>query len=176
MFVHRKSGVIRVVREAQFDLPVSQPLLTLLSTTKEALLSIDISEEQIRRTSRTEELASIYRFTAVVYPDKIIGLVGSWDEVRNCPEVEAINPAPLSYRWVAWLDADDEDEFLDYGENVCFTGFCQKEQLGDLSNKYLVPDCTFLAFPVFEPVPTPALDQAIANEWEADFEQWLTCQ
>ncbi len=176
MFVHRKSGVIRVVREAQFDLPVSQPLLTLLSTTRQALLSIDLSEEQIRRTSRTEELASIYRFTAGVYPDKIIGLVGSWDEVRNCPEVEAINPAPLSYRWVAWLDAEDEDEFLDYGENVCFTGFCQKEQLGDLSNKYLVPDHTFLAFPVFESVPTPALDQAIANAWEDEFEEWLTCQ
>lgn len=174
MFVQRKSGVIRVVREAQFDLPVSQPLLTLLSTTKQALLSIDISEEQIRRTPRTEELASIYRFTAVVYPDMIIGLVGSWDRVRHCPEVEDINPAPLSYRWVAWLDADVEDEFLDYGENVCFTGFCPKEQLVDLSNKYLQPDYTFLAFPVFEPVPTPALDQAIVNDWEDELVEWLT--
>ncbi len=109
MFVHRKSGVIRVVREAQFDLPVSQPLLTLLSTTKQALLSIDISEEQIRQTPRTEELASIYRFTTVVYPDKIIGQIGSWEGVRNCPEVEDINPAPLSYRWVAWLDSDEEE-------------------------------------------------------------------
>lgn len=176
MFVHRKSGVIRAVREAQFDLPVSQPLLTLLSTTRQALLSIDLSEEQIRRTPRTEELASIYRFTAVVYPDKIIGHVGSWEGIRNCPEVEDINPAPLSYRWVAWLDADDEDEFLDYGENVCFIGFCQRGQLGDLSKKYSSPDYTFLAFPVFEQVPTPALDQAIINEWEADFEEWLTCQ
>ncbi len=173
MFVHRQSGVIRVVREAQFDLPVSQPLLTLLSTTKQALMSLDISEEQIRRTPRTEELASIYRFTAVAYSDKIIGLVGSWDGVRNCPEVEDINPAPLSYRWVAWLDSDEE-EFLDYGENVCFTGFCQKEQLGDLGEKYVFPDYTLLAFPMFEPVPTPALDQAIANDWEDEFEVWLT--
>ncbi len=174
MFVHRKSGVIRVVREAQFDLPISQPLLTLLSTTKQALLSIDISEEQIRRTPRTEELASIYRFTAVVYPDKIIGLIGSWEGVRNSPKVPDISPAPLSYRWVAWLDTDDEDEFLDYGENVCFTGFCQKEQLGDLSEKYSRPDYTFLAFPLFETVPKPALDQAIVNEWEDEFEELLT--
>jgi hypothetical protein len=174
MFVHRKSGVIRVVREAQFDLPVSQPLLTLLSTTRQALMSLDISDEQIRQTPRTEELASIYRFTAVVYPDKIIGQVGSWEGVRNSPEVEDINPAPLSYRWVAWLDADDVDEFLDYGENVCFTGFCEKEQLGDLSKKYSLPDYTFLAFPVFEPVPTPALDQAIAHKLEDEFEELLT--
>lgn len=173
MFVHRKSGVIRVVREAQFDLPVSQPLLTLLSTTKQALMSLDISEEQIRRTPRTEELASIYRFTAVIYPDKIIGLVGSWEGVRNCPEVEDINPAPLSYRWVTWLDSDEE-EFLDYGENVCFTGFCPKEQLDDLSKKYLLPGYTFLAFPVFEQVPTPSLDQVIANDWEDEFEELLT--
>jgi hypothetical protein len=173
MFVHRKSGVIRVVREAQFVLPVSQPLLTLLSTTKQALMSLDVSEEQIRRTPRTEELASIYRFTAVVYPDKIIGHIGSWEGVRNCPEVEDINPAPLSYRWVAWLDSDEE-AFLDYGENVCFTGFCPKEQLGDLSKKYLSPDYTFLVFPVFETVPTPALDQAIANKWEDEFEELLT--
>jgi hypothetical protein len=175
MFVHRKTGVIRVVREAQFGLPVSQPLLTLLSTTKEALLSIDISEEQIRRTPRTEELASLYRFTAVVYPDKIIGLIGSWDGVRNSPAVDDINPAPHSYRWVAWLDSDDEDEFLEYGEHVCFTGFCQKDQLNELSKKYLVPGHTFLAFPVFEPVPTPAMDQAIVNEWEGEFEALLTC-
>ncbi len=174
MFVHRKSGVIRVVQEAQFDLPVSQPLLTLLSTTKQALLSIDISEEQIRRTPRTEELASIYRFTTVVYPDKIIGLIGSWEGVRNSPKVEDINPAPLSYRWVAWLDSDDHDEFWDHGDHVCFTGFCQKEQLGDLGKKYSLPDFTFLAFPVFEPVPTPALDQAIVNEWEDEFEELLT--
>jgi hypothetical protein len=174
MFVHRNSGVIRIVREAQFDLPASQPLLTLLATTKGALLSIDISEEQIRRTPRTEELASIYRFNAVVYPDKIIGQVGSWEGVRKSPEVEDINPAPLSYRWVAWLDADDEDEFLDYGENVCFTGFCQKEELADLSKKYLPPDYTFLVFPVFEPVPTPALDQAIVNDWEDELEDLLT--
>ncbi len=173
MFVHRKSGVIRVVREAQFDLPVSQPLLTLLSTTKQALLSIDISEEQIRQTPRTEELASIYRFTTVVYPDKIIGQIGSWEGVRNCPEVEDINPVPLSYRWVAWLDSDEE-EFLDYGENVCFTGFCPKEQLDDLSKKYLLPGYTFLAFPVFEQVPTPSLDQVIANDWEDEFEELLT--
>ncbi len=173
MFVHRKSGVIRVVREAQFDLPVSQPLLTLLSTTKQALLSIDISEEQIRQTPRTEELASIYRFTTVVYPDKIIGQIGSWEGVRNCPEAEDINPAPLSYRWVAWLDSDEE-EFLDYGENVCFTGFCQKEELADLSKKYLLPSYTFLAFPVFEQVPTPSLDQVIANDWEDEFEELLT--
>lgn len=174
MFVHRKSGVIRVVREAQFDLPVSQPLLTLLSTTKQALLSIDISEEQIRRTPRTEELASIYRFTAVVHPDKIIGQVGSWEGIRNSPKVSDITPAPLSYRWVAWLDADDDAEFLDYGENVCFTGFCQKEELTDLSKKYFPPDYTFLVFPVFEPVPTPALDQAIVNDWEDEFEELLT--
>ncbi len=174
MFVHRKSGVIRVVREAQFELPVSQPLLTLLSTTKQALLSIDISEEQIRRTPRTEQLASIYRFTAVVCPDKIIGLIGSWEGIRNSPKVQDINPAPLSYRWVAWLDADDEDEFLDFGDNVCFTGFCQKEQLSDLSKKYSLPDYTFLAFPMFEPVPTPALDQAVANGWEDEFEESLT--
>ncbi len=173
MFVHRKFGVIRVVREAQFDLPVSQPLLTLLSTTKQALMSLDISEEQIRRTPRTEELASIYRFTAVVYPDKIIGLVGSWDGVRNSPKVPDISPAPLSYRWVAWLDSDEE-EFLDYGENVCFTGFCENEQLVNLSKKYSLPDYTFLAFPMFDPVPMPALDQAIANEWEGEFEESLT--
>jgi hypothetical protein len=174
MFVHRKSGVIRVVREAQFDLPVSQPLLTLLSTTKQALLSIDISEEQIRRAPRAKELVSIYRYTAVVYPDKIIGQVGSWEGIRNSPKVSDINPVPLSYRWVAWLDADDDDEFLDNGENVCFTGFCPKEQLGNLSKKYLPPDYTFLAFPVFETLSAQALDQAIANEWEGEFEESLT--
>jgi hypothetical protein len=174
MFIHRKSGVIRLVREAQFDLPVSQPLLTLLSTTKQALLSIGISEEQIRRTPRTQEMASIYRYTTVAYPEKIIGLVGSWEQVRTSPEVADINPAPITYRWVAWLDSGDEDEVLDYGENVCFTGFCQKEELGLLGKKYSLPDYTFLVFPVFEQVPTPELDQAIANEWEDEFEEWLT--
>jgi hypothetical protein len=137
-------------------------------------LSLDISEEQIRQTPRTEELASIYRYTAVVYPDKIFGQIGSWEGVRNCPEVKDINPAPLSYRWVAWLEADDDDEVLDYGENVCLTGFCPKEQLADLSKKYLSPDHTFLLSPVFETVPTPALDQAIANKWEDGFEELLT--
>ncbi len=174
MFLHRKTGVIQVVREAQFSLPVSQPLLTLMSTTKEALLSLDLSEEQILSTPRTQSLASIYRFSAVVYPDKIIGLVGSWDGIRNSPEVKDINPTPLSYRWVAWLDSDDEDEFVEYGEHVCFTGFCDKVQLSELSQKYLVPGYTFLAYPVFEHVPTPALDQAIVNDWEDEFEELLT--
>ncbi len=174
MFVHRNSGVIRVVREAQFDLPVSQPLLTLMSTTKEALLSVDISDEQIRRTPRSETFSSIYRFTTVVYPDKVIGMVGSWERVRNSPKVPSINPAPLNYRWVAWLETDDEDEFLDYGEHVCFTGFCERTRLDELSKKYLLPGCTFLAYPVFEQVPTPSLDQAIANKWEDEFEEWLT--
>jgi hypothetical protein len=174
MFVHRNSGVIRVVREAQFDLPVSQPLLTLISTTKEALLSIDISEEQIRRTPRTEELANIYRYTTVVYSDKVIGLVGSWEWVRNSPEVANLNPAPLSYRWVAWLDSDDEDEFLDYGENVCFTGFCDREKLQELGKKYPSPGYTFLAYPVFEQLPMPTMDQAIVNAWEDEYEELLT--
>lgn len=175
MFIHRKTGVIRVVREAQFALPVSQPLLTLMSTTKEALLSVDISEEQIRRTQRTLELASIYRFSAVVYPDKIIGLVGSWDGVRNAPKVSDISPNPLSYRWVAWLDSDWEDELPTYGEHVCFTGFCERKQLTELSKKYSVPGYIFYAYPVFEQIPTPALDQAIVNDWEDELEELLTC-
>jgi len=174
MFIHRKTGVIRLVRESQFDLPVSRPLLTLLSTTKQALLTIGISEEQIRATPRTKGLESIYRHTTVVYPEKIIGLVGSWEQIRTSAEVADISPTPLSYRWVAWLDSDDEDEVLDYGENVCFTGFCQKEGLGQLGKKYSPPEYTFLVFPVFEQVPTPELDQAIANEWEDEFEEWLT--
>jgi hypothetical protein len=174
MFVHRKTGVIRVVREAQFELPVSQPLLTLLSSTKQALLSIGISEEQIRRTPRTQELASIYRYTTVAYPEKIIGLVGSWEVVRNSPKIDDISPTPHSYRWVAWLNSGDEDEVLDYGENVCFTGFCQKEQLGQLSQKYSLPAYNFLVFPMFEQIPTPSLNQAIANQWEDEFEEWLT--
>lgn len=95
MFIHRKSGSIWVVREPQFDIPTTEPLLTLLSTSKEALLSIGLFEEDIRLTPKLESAELLYRYTAVVHAGVIIGQVGSWDKIRSGEMLKANISQPL---------------------------------------------------------------------------------
>lgn len=175
MFIHRKTGSIWIVREPQFDLPTTEPLLTLLSTSKEALLSIGIAEEDIRMTAKMEGAELLYRFTAVVYARAIIGQIGSWDKVRSGELLTTnVNPSPYSWRWVAWLEPGDDDESWSYEENVCFTGFCDKNSLGELAERFGTKEHTFLAFPIFDRTTHQHSPQLIVSEWDDDLEEALT--
>lgn len=174
MFIHRKSGSIWIVREPQFDLPTTEPLLTLLSTSKEALLSIGLSEEEVRMTPKLEVVELLYRFTALVYARAIIGQVASWDTARRCEMLNAnINPKPYSWRWVAWLEPGDDDELWSYGQNVCFTGFCDQEGLAELAERFGKSDKTFLAFPIFDRATHQHSPQLIVSEWDDELEETL---
>lgn len=175
MFIHRKTGSIWIVREPQFDLPTTEPLLTLLSTSKEALLSIGLTDEDIRNTPKLEGAELLYRYTAVVYARAIIGQVGSWDKVRSGEVLRTnINPIPYSWRWVAWLEPGDDDELWSYEENVCFTGFCEKEGLSELAGRFGQADQTFLAFPIFDRSTHQHSPQMIVSEWDDELEEALS--
>lgn len=175
MFIHRKNGSIWIVREPQFYLPTTEPLLSLLSTSQEALLSIGIAEEGIRTTPKMEGTELLYRFTAVVYAKAIIGQVGSWDKVRSVELLTTnVNPTPYSWRWVAWLEPGDDDELWSYEENVCFTGFCQTRGLAELAERFDKPDHTFLAFPTFDRTTHQHSPQLVVSEWDAELEETLT--
>lgn len=174
MFIHRKTGSIWIVREPQFDIPTAEPLLTLLATTKEALLSIGLGEEDVRKTSRLEGAELLYRYTAVVYARAIIGQVGSWGKVRSNEILTAnVNPAPSSWRWVAWLEPGDDDELWSYEENVCFTGFCEKNGLRELAERFGKPERSFLAFPIFDRTTHQHSPQMIVSEWDDELEEAL---
>jgi len=174
MFIHRKTGSIWIVREPQFDLPTKEPLLTLLATTKKALLSIGLGEEDVRKTSRLKGVELLYRYTAVVLARTIIGQVGSWDKVRSNEILTTnVNPAPSSWRWVAWLEPGDDDELWSYGENVCFTGFCEQEGLAELAERFGKSDNTFLALPIFDRATSQHSPQLIVSQWDDELEEAL---
>lgn len=174
MFIHRKTGSIWIVREPQFDIPTTEPLLTLLATSKEALLSIGLPDEDIRNTPKLEGAELLYRYTAVVYARAIIGQVGSWDKVRSNEILTTnVNPAPFSWRWVAWLEPGEDGDLWSYEANVCLTGFCEKGGLRELAERFGKPEHSFLAFPIFDRTTHQHSPQMIVSEWDDELEESL---
>lgn len=147
MFIHRNQGVIRVIRELQFDLPTSQPLLTLLASSPEALTSIGITEAAISRLIPKENLASFYRFYALVYPETVIGHLGSFESARTIPISQNITPEPKAFRWAAWLERDWESDDFSEHDSACLTGMAQTEELVELRNTLCRGSDNFLVYP-----------------------------
>jgi hypothetical protein len=85
-----------------------------------------------------------------------------------------INPNPYAWRWVAWLEPGEDDELWSYEENVCFTGFCEKDDLGELAQRFNKSDQAFLAFPIFVRTTHQYSAQLIVSEWNDELEESLT--
>lgn len=151
MFIHRTQGVIRVVREKQFDLPTSQPLLTLLANSKEALESIGLGESAISRLRPEGNVAPMYRYFALVYPESVIGHLGAYENARKLPLGSNLTPAPVKFRWTIWGEIDWEtvDDFDD-ADQACFTGVCARTELSELATQAAESNDTLLAYPIYE--------------------------
>ena len=150
MFIHRNNGVVRLVREPQYVLPTSQPLLTVLSTSREALQSLGIGRNSIARLYPDENVAQLFRFYALVYPETIIGHLGSWQSARTLPVLDdSLTKKPLAYRWTAWVEQNWDEERLAVLDQVCLAGVCNLDELESLSQRFSPSSDSFLAYPVF---------------------------
>ena len=150
MFIQRNNGVVRIVREPQYVLPTTQPLLTVLGTSREALHSLGISNDSVLRLYPDENVAPLFRFSALVYPETIIGHLGSWESARTLPVLDySLTKRPLAYRWTAWVEQDWDEERQAVLDKVCVTGVCKLDELESVSKRFASSSDTFLVYPVF---------------------------
>ena len=151
MFIHRTHGVVRVVREKQFELPTSQPLLTLLANSKEALESISVGQASISSLWPEGNVSHLYRYFALVYPESIIGHLGSYENARTLPLDSNLTPVPVNFRWIIWGEIDWEkvDDFNN-STQACFTGVCTQGELNELAEQAAESNDTLLAYPMYE--------------------------
>ena len=166
MLLQTNTDVVLVTREAQHVLPTSEPLLTVLGSSKESLISLGFSEEEIEQANTHETTTPIYRFLARTYPEMIIRVIGSWDAARSIEITEELLSRSTNlFRWTAWLNPDPEFDSWDYEEDFCLMGYCSREELAAISNQYLKNAERFLAFPVYKTSEVSPRGQALLVDW-----------
>ncbi len=167
MLIQTNKDVVLITRESQYVLPTSEPLLTVLGSSKKSLKSLGFSEDEIEQANTSDGTTPLYRFLVRTYPEMIIRVIGSWDAARSVDITEELLSRSTNlFRWTAWLNPDPETDIWEYEEDFCLMGYCSREELAAISNQYLQSAERFLAFPVYKTSEVSPRGQALLVDWE----------
>lgn len=162
MLIQTNKDVVLVTREAQYVLPTSEPLLTVLGSSMESLKSLGFAEDEIEVACSNDGTTSLYRFLVRTYPAMIIRVIGSWDAARSVEITEELLSRSTNlFRWTAWLKPDPDFATWDFEEDFCLMGYCSREELATISTQYTQRAERFLAFPIYKTSEVSPRGQAL---------------